>query len=305
MEKLRILPGNSAVAVIFYNRPNTLRQLLEVLSEIRPEEVVYISDGPRDEESRVLVEECRKLVAQSDWGAERTFYYSKKNSGMYSHVPDALGKAFKKYEGLLIFEDDCIPDPRLFAYVKSISDAHDQDPLLAGICGHNPIGSTPFLGSKSYSLSRIMRGWGTWRTRFHWDRFMEFYESQPTAPTIPWSTCLEHIFYTPGLLRKIIKAKVVLGNRKNTGPADIWYNIYMQKRGLYVALPKINLVSNIGSGPSATHTKTLPSIKLKSRKPVDFAATTRRQTKVIKRVEVIEGYLIGIWLALRTLKIIK
>ena len=305
MENLRVLPSNSAVAVIFYNRPNTLRQLLEVLSEIRPEEVVYISDGPKDEESRVLVEECRKLVARSDWGAEKTFYYSEKNSGMYSHVPNALGKAYKKYEGLLIFEDDCIPDPRLFAYVKTINKANEQDPLLAGICGHNPIGSTPLLGSKSYSLSRIMRGWGTWRTRFHWDKFMEFYESQPTAPTIPWSTCLEHIFYTPGILRKIVMAKVVLGNRKNTGPADVWYNIYMQKYGLYVAIPAANLVQNIGSGPTATHTKSIPSIRFQRKKPVDFESVSGIPTKVIKRIEVLEGYLVATWAILRFFRVLK
>lgn len=299
------MPSNSAVAVIFYNRPNTLRQLLEVLSEIRPEEVVYISDGPEDEESRVLVEECRQLVTQYDWGAEKTFFYAKKNSGMYSHVPNALGKAYENYQALVILEDDCIPDPRLFEYIKAVDTAHGNDLLLAGICGHNPIGSTPMLGETTYSLSRIMRGWGVLRTKYHWHEFIKYYESQLDAPTISWSRCVKQILYTPGVLRKMVMAKVIIGNRRNTGPADIWFNIYMQEHGLYVSIPAENLVTNIGSGPSATHTKSLPSIKLQRKKRMNFENIRGLQTTVMKRVEVLEGYLIAIWVILRFFRIIK
>ena len=58
--------------VIGFNRPDHMRVLIERLREIEPRNIYVAIDGPRRDRlgERDMVERCRSLVDEIDWGAD-------------------------------------------------------------------------------------------------------------------------------------------------------------------------------------------------------------------------------------------
>ena len=72
-----------AVLVLFFNRPDMLRNLFEQIKQARPSRLLLYQDGPRNDADRPKMEACRALVAddQIDWECEVHRNYREENSG--------------------------------------------------------------------------------------------------------------------------------------------------------------------------------------------------------------------------------
>ena len=101
-----------AVAIVFFNRPDTLNKVFESVRKARPSTLFLIQDGPREnnQEDAVKVRECRSIVSGVDWPCNVTEIYRQENRGVAYNIYSGISEAFEKVEKLVIIEDDIVID---------------------------------------------------------------------------------------------------------------------------------------------------------------------------------------------------
>ena len=65
------------VAVIMFKRGNKTAKIIDQIGKVQPRKLYLIGDGPRNEEEKVQVEECRRLVeSHVTWDCQLIKYYA-------------------------------------------------------------------------------------------------------------------------------------------------------------------------------------------------------------------------------------
>ncbi len=241
----------SPVLLLTFNRPDTTRQVLESLSQAKPEQIFVFSDGPRShvESDAEKVEETRRVIAQSiDWPATVQTRFSEKNQGIVHGPPDAIDWFFSEVPEGVILEDDCVAHPDFYHYCDELLERYRHNERVWAISGDNSW-NLPITEPNGYGFisDPLIWGWATWRRAWvHHDRSMD-----------AWAELRK-----PHNLRKLYPERAERRRRRylfDTKPAigwDYqWTHTVNYHHGL-VAVPRVNLVSNIGfNRDDATHTK--------------------------------------------------
>ena len=97
-----------AVAVIFFNRPDTLKAVFESVREARPSKLYLIQDGarpncPKDADN---ISKCREVVSNIDWKCEVVRDFADVNLGCGCRIFTGLSNVFAHEEYAAIIEDD-------------------------------------------------------------------------------------------------------------------------------------------------------------------------------------------------------
>jgi hypothetical protein len=239
------------VVLIIFNRPEMTARVLSKIAEARPQKLFVIADGPRagrrDDQEGCSV--SRKLVESIDWPCTVTTNYSETNLGCRERVASGLTWVFEQVEQAIILEDDCVPDPTFFRYCAELLDRYCVDERIMMISGQN-LQFGKKRGAYSYYFSRYSHiwGWATWRRAWrHYDVDMNLW---PRIRDEDW-------------IRLLIEDRQAAARwcdtfeRMHQKQVDTWDMQWMFacwiQRGLCL-VPNVNLVSNIGFGPTATHT---------------------------------------------------
>lgn len=239
------------VALIIFNRPDTTAQVLQAIRLARPPQLFVIADGPRadrPDDARACAA-ARAVVDQVDWPCEIVRNYSDTNLGCRPRVVSGLNAVFEAVEQAIILEDDCVPHPTFFRYCEELLQRWQDDERVWSISGDNfQFGRRRTPHSYYFSRYPHVWGWATWRRAWrHYDDAMSLW---PEARDGGWLTDL---FSSPAMAaywRERFQATYENGE-------SIWdyrwvLTCWLQN-GL-AALPNVNLVTNIGHGPQATHT---------------------------------------------------
>ncbi|PQJ34740.1 hypothetical protein BSZ35_09135 [Salinibacter sp. 10B] len=227
------------------------RRVVEAIQEACPPQLFVIADGPRsgrpDEkrrcrETRSVVEDirCESLVHRN---------YADENLGLRQRVVSGLNWVFDHVDRAIILEDDCMPDRSFFSFCEELLDRYADHSHVMSISGDN---FQPRPRSEySYYFSRYMHcwGWATWRSAWrHYDVDME---SWPEVREGPW---IEQLFASDRAASYWRSVFDRVYQREVDSWAYVWqYSIWMN--GGVNILPEKNLVSNIGHGEEATHTR--------------------------------------------------
>ena len=59
-----------SVLILFFNRPEPLKQVFAQVQEARPSRLFLYQDGPRSEKDMEGILACREVVSQIDWDCE-------------------------------------------------------------------------------------------------------------------------------------------------------------------------------------------------------------------------------------------
>lgn len=214
---------HTPILLMVFNRPETTRAVFECIRSMRPTELYIAADGPRagveGEASRC--NEVRRLAMTTDWECRIHTLFREEHLGSGRGVVSAIDWFFENVSEGIILEDDCVPSMSFFSFCEELLDYYRDDPRVMHISGNNfQYGRR--RGQASYYFSKYTHNWG-WAT---WKRAWKFYDFEllPAA------------------------------DRKHKWAAQ-WLLSVEKHNGLAV-LPNINLVTNIGFGPSATHTFT-------------------------------------------------
>lgn len=240
------------VALIFFNRPQVVRAVMERLREVRPPELFLIADGPR-EGVPGEVDRCAKAreVVESmiDWDCLVYRNYALSNLGCGPRPATGISWVFSRAERAIILEDDCVPEISFFRYCDELLERYRDDHRVMQICGTNYFPGHP-RDAASYHFSRylVSWGWATWRRAWeHFDYEMAGYDSETTLQ----------------LLRRTFERESSVQfwkrqlDRTVAGDHSVWDLRWLYagwKQGGYGIIPRENQVSNIGFGEDSTHT---------------------------------------------------
>jgi hypothetical protein len=247
------------VAFIIFNRPDTTARVFEAIRQARPPKLLVIADGPRPDKIGEA-EKCaatRAIIDRVDWDCEVMTNYSDTNLGCKLRPATGIDWVFEQVEEAIILEDDCLPDPSFFPYCEELLERYRHDTRIMSISGDNfQFGRCRTTDSYYFSQFNYMCptwGWATWR------RAWQYYDVKIEL----WETIRDG-----GWLEDLLgnSATIEIWKRKfqsvYDGTFDAWdyqwiFTCWIQN-GLII-MPNVNLISNIGYRPDATHSKTLTS----------------------------------------------
>jgi len=239
------------IAFIIFNRPQHTRQSFAVIREQRPSKLLIIADGarvghPTDAER---CRETREVVANIDWPCEVLRNYADGNMGCKRRVSSGLDWVFEQVEKAIVIEDDCLPNADFFTFCDTLLRRYEADPRVWVITGNN-FQNGKKRGDAAYYFSKFNHcwGWATWRRAWqHYRVDIPFWPSW--KDTADWKQKL------PDPIERQIWANLL--DRVLKGEIDTWdyqWTATVWHYGGLTATPQVNLVTNIGFGPDATHT---------------------------------------------------
>ncbi len=272
---------NTAILFIVFNRPELAKQTFEKIRQVKPSKLYVACDGPRqgNENEKESVAKVKEILKMVDWPCEVKTLFQEKNLGCKKGCITAIDWFFENEEKGIILEDDCLPHLDFFNFCESLLDRYNDDDRVSFISGDN-FQNGNLRGDASYYFSKYicLWGWASWRRS--WEKYdvgnMKFWpewkNSKDFSDKIPdkveqkyWKNIFNLMY-----LEKIDTWDYPLS-------ASVWYN------GGLTATPNVNLVSNIGFGIEATHTKSEDNEN--SKLPVRSIGILKHPTEIKRDIE--------------------
>lgn len=245
-------PLNTAVLFLVFNRPDVTYRVFEMIRRAKPPRLYVAADGPRADRPAEAgrCEEVRAVASRVDWPCEVRTLFRKDNLGCKRAVSSAIDWFFENEEQGIILEDDCVAHPSFFRFAAELLERYRDDERVMMISGDNFRQVPPRTGY-SYYFSRYTHiwGWATWRRA--WRLYDHTMASWPELRDGDW---LLDIFGERGAAEYWKQIFDETHGERNTSWAYRWIFTTWSQSGLTV-IPSVNLVSNIGFGEQATHTK--------------------------------------------------
>jgi len=241
------------VLFMIFNRPETTRRVFDEIRKAKPTKLFIAADGTRMN-SPDDIENCRKtreIVAGVDWPCEIKKLFREKNLGCKIGVSSAIDWFFEQVSEGIILEDDCLPDQSFFPFCAELLERYRNNERVMMISGDNfQRGIIRGQASYYFSIYNCIWGWATWKRA--WSLYDVSMKSFPD-------------FKRNGAIKTILKNRqdqkhwLDMLDAAYDGKIDTWdrqwtYSIW-DHDGMCI-VPNANLVTNIGYGDDATHTKT-------------------------------------------------
>ncbi len=242
-------PCQIPVLFLIHRRLVPTIRVMEALKRARPEVLLVAADGPQDD---LHCRQVRDHVLNNiTWPCKVQTRFLKERQGCRKAVSSALDWAFGLHEMLIILEDDCLPHASFFRFCSVMLERFKNTPEVMQVCGSNLTGLRP--PKQSYYFSRFgpIWGWASWRRAWMaYDLEMKAWPGLSQSPQLG-RLCPEP--FEADWRREVLDAVY----RREVDTWDYqWAFAKMRSGGLSV-IPAVNLVSNIGFGPDATHTRSL------------------------------------------------
>lgn len=241
----------SAIILFIFNRPHTTERVFATIRRARPRKLYIYADGPRPQmpEDVASCQAARRATEQVDWSCEVVRHYAKTNLGIKQRVESGLAHTFVHEEHAIVLEDDCVPDVTFFDYCAELLKRYKTNPHIMSIGGSN-FHFGRYKPPASYYFSRypLLWGWATWRRA--WRQYNATMHDWPQAHAEHWLNTLFH--------REAQRRYWTYIFKRNHAQQDNWDYAWMYscwRRGGLSITPSVNLVSNIGFDPTATHTR--------------------------------------------------
>jgi len=239
--------------VIFFNRPKILVHQIISLKKNKPRDMYFAADGPRQNTFSDIynLKECKKIVSEMvDWDCDLHFLYEEINYGCDYFVPKAIDWFFSNVDCGIILEDDCLISSDFYRFSGELLERYRDNDRVMNISSANFQIKSWGEADYYYSAYPANWGWATWARA--WKKFS------------PDMSGLNQFLSNEDLFEKIVpnpnhrKFWTYFFEGLKSGKYTFWdakwvYSIW-KNDGVSIA-PNINMVSNIGYGDSATHTK--------------------------------------------------
>ena len=245
--------NNFEIPILFlvFNRPELTLKVFNKIKEIKPKKLYVACDGPRNiNNEKQLVNQVRTIINHVTWDCNLKKLFRNHNLGCKNAVSGALDWFFENEDKGIILEDDCLPNQDFFLFCKELLIKYENDPRISMITGNN-FQDGNFRGDGSYYFSGYNHVWG-WAT---WKRVWDFYDKNMSFWPA-WSKSQDWKEKFPDFLERIYWKRNF--DKVYANLIDTWdYQLLalLKKNGGLSVTPNANLVSNIGFGKNATHTK--------------------------------------------------
>jgi acetyltransferase-like isoleucine patch superfamily enzyme len=245
---------DTPILFLIFNRPDTTARVFEQIKKVQPKYLFVAADGARKEkpgEEDKCIASKDLILHGVDWDCELKTLFKEDNLGCGLAVSGAITWFFENVEQGIIIEDDCIPDISFFEYCESLLRKYSAEEKVMHISG-NSFCQHPKLNEASYYFSGFpfIWGWATWKRA--WKNYdLSYHDFDENQRRIVIRNAFENKdirdFWEETLNNHIIL------NVESTWDYQWFFSIW--KANGVTILPGKNLVSNIGFGMDATHTK--------------------------------------------------
>lgn len=238
------------IVLFTFNRLDHTMKTIEALknNNLAKESNLYIfSDGPRNEDEKVKVDEVRKYLNNIIGFKNITIIESLVNKGLAQSVITGVSDIINQYGNVIVLEDDLVTSQFFLEYMNKALKLYQHRKDIWSISGYSPEIAFP----KEYQdeVYLIMRGaswgWATWKDRWglnDWD-----------------ITDYEEFKYNKKEIKKLNLAGSDMGpmlNDQMEGRINSWairwgYNQFRQN--MWTVYPVKSFVKNIGTDLSGTH----------------------------------------------------
>jgi SAM-dependent methyltransferase len=236
------------VAFLIFNRPDLAERVFAEVARVKPRKLLVVADGPRFPEEADKCERTRAIIKRVDWDCEVLTDFSELNLGCKRRISTGLDWVFSKVEEAIILEDDCLPAPSFFGFCEELLEKYRDDERVMHISGDN-FQNGQSRTEYSYYFSRYSHvwGWASWRRAWqHYDVGLKTWPRYKQLISSLFNDPYEQAYWQDTF------------SRVYEGAIDTWDYQWLYacltQSGLAI-LPNSNLVSNIGFGEDATHTR--------------------------------------------------
>lgn len=249
---MTMAPLETSVALFIFNRPETTQRVFEAIARARPAQLLIVADGARADRPGEG-ERCaraRAIAERVDWSCAVRTHYAATNLGCRRRIASGLDWVFSQVDEAIILEDDCLPDATFFPFCAQLLARYRDDARVHMIRGTNLLGGRR-LAQSSYYFSNFYNIWG-WAT---WARAWRGYDVEMRQwPEMRETGFLARVLPRPEMARLV----GYLFDETHAGRVDTWdyqWAMLGWQHGRVAAVPATNLITNIGHGADATHTR--------------------------------------------------
>lgn len=240
------------ILFIVFNRLETTKLVFQEIRKIRPNKLFIAADGSRPDKigEREKCDEVRNFILENiDWDCEVQTLLRDNNIGCGRAVSSAIDWFFETVEMGIILEDDCIPDQSFFQYCEMLLRKYRYDTRITHINGTSFVSDSRC--GESYYFSKYFHVWG-WAT---WRRSWKNYDfSMKSYPKFLEMHQIDNLFSDSNVRKHWISCFDGVYSRKIDTWDYQWVYANFINNGLCI-YPFTNMISNIGFGEDATHTK--------------------------------------------------
>lgn len=239
------------ITLIIFKRPEQTEKVFETIRQVKPTKLLVIADGPRANRLGEK-EQCantRAIIDRVDWDCEVLKNYSEYNMGCDPRIVSGLNWVFEQVDETIILEDDCVPHPTFFPYCEELLDRYRHDQRIMNISGQNvQFGQGRTDYSYYFSRYNLCWGWATWKRAWNY-----FDVDVKLWPEIKERNFLNTILNDPYAVKVWTQGLQLHYDGHLTGWDFKWmFACWIQNA--FSIIPEVNLVTNIGHDPEATHT---------------------------------------------------
>jgi len=258
---------NTPVLFITFRRPDTTRKVFERIRQAQPKRLYIAQNFPgSDNVEEVEKWKCvRAIIENIDWDCDVHRLYREHYLDAKTSISTAINWFFENEEEGIILEDDCLPHPTFFRFCEEMLEKYRYDERIAMISGDNfQFGRKRTKYSYYFSRYTHIWGWASWRRA--WDNYDVDMKIWPEIRDGGWLKDLlgarRIVWYWKYIFENVYKGKV-----------DTWdyqWTFACWIQNALTILPNVNLVSNIGFGMEAVHTKVKDKFAEMDTEPMSF-----------------------------------
>lgn len=240
------------VVLFTYKRLDTLKNTVSALqkNELAADSDLYIfSDAAKSELDKVAVDAVREYISSIKGFKTITIYESKLNKGLAQSIIDGVSEIIRKYEKVIVLEDDLVSSPNFLNFMNDALDFYSDNAKIFSIAGFSiPIDSLQSESDVYFTLRSSSWGWATWKDRWSgidWDvkDYSEFKNSRPSRRNF----------------NKMGSDMSGMLDRQMQGQLNSWairWCYHQFKNDLFSVHPIVSKIDNIGfNSPDASNTK--------------------------------------------------
>ncbi len=239
----------SPILIIAFNRPDRVAELIDILRKVKPEQIFFAVDGPRDGHP-TDTERCmqvQEMVRLLDWNCRVQTRFMSQNQGCQDGPAGAISWFFEHVEQGIILEDDCHPVASFFPFADELLRRYATHTQVGMISGNNYYrGQSNKTHSYYFSRLPLIYGWATWR------RAWAYYDVSLKSYSDRLNDIREALGHSEGFRKYWWKYVEMLDQGLNTW--DVQWAIALFAHELLCIKPAVNLVCNKGFNEASTHT---------------------------------------------------
>ena len=242
-----IAHNNAPVLLIIFNRPDTTKQVFEVIRRAKPNKLYISADAPRlgNSNDSINCDKAREIVNKVDWDCEVQYRFLEQNLGCGYGVSTAISWAFEKEDRLIILEDDCVPSLPFFRFCNFCLEKYKEDSRVWTINGRSHHQCHSVFKNSDYVFSRYTHcwGWATWKRS--WNQFdismkmwPDFYAAGGFCNTL--------LSFKEGRVFNKLYGKLCQDDKLKIHSWAYSFNFNFMSNGALAIIPGKNLIHNIG-----------------------------------------------------------